>query len=80
MALLRSRFGGLYVFGALFLGASLVLRAALALHSHAVIDTTVSVLFRMFLIGMLYDAVTYFYCVIPAAIFLLAVPDRSSCR
>ncbi len=74
--LLRSRFSGLYVFGVLFLGASLLLRAGLCVHSVALIDTTPSVLARMFLVGMLYDVVTYFYCVIPVAIFLLVVPDR----
>ena len=76
MKLLRSRFGGLYVLGTLFLGASLLVRSALAVFSHALIDTTPLVLFKMFIIGMMYDVVTYFYCVIPVAIFLLAVPER----
>ncbi len=73
---LGSRFGGLYVFGVLFLGASLLLRFALCLRSLALIDTTPSVLAHMFLVGMIYDAVTFFYCALPAAIFLLVVPDR----
>jgi len=76
MRWLQSRFGGLYVFGGVFLAISFLLRLALALRGIGDMDTGPLALGGAVLVGLMFDLVTFFYMVLPAAIFLLLAPDR----
>jgi len=76
MTCLRSRFGGLYVFGGVFLAISLLLRLALALRGIGDMDARPLALGGVVLVGLLFDLVTYFYAALPSAVFLLLAPDR----
>ena len=73
---LRTRFGGLYVFGAVLMATSLALRAALAVREAGNADLSFGVLLQVFAIGALFDLATYFYIALPVVLFLLVVPDR----
>ena len=73
---LRTRFGGLYVFGAVLLAVSLGLRVALAIHEVGNADLRFGPLVRAFAVGAIFDLATYFYIALPVALFLLVVPDR----
>jgi phosphoglycerol transferase MdoB-like AlkP superfamily enzyme len=74
--LLRTRFGGLYVFGAVLMVLSLGLRIALAIHESTNADLGLASLVQVFLIGTVFDLATYFYLALPVAVFLLLAPDR----
>jgi len=76
MKCFRSRFGGLYVFGLVFLSLFLLLRIALCIRAGANMDRSVQELTETFLVGFFFDLVTFFYIVMPAALFLILVPDR----
>ena len=73
---LRTRFGGLYVFGGVLLTLSLALRIALAIHEAPNADFSLGSLVQVFLIGTLFDLAIYFYIALPVAVFLLLMPDR----
>jgi phosphoglycerol transferase MdoB-like AlkP superfamily enzyme len=73
---LRTRFGGLYVFGGALLLLSLGLRIALVIREWSNADLDPGSLAQVFLIGALFDLATYFYLALPVAVFLLLVPDR----
>jgi phosphoglycerol transferase MdoB-like AlkP superfamily enzyme len=73
---LRTRFGGLYVFGGVLIALSLALRIALAIHEAPNADFSIGALAQAFLIGAVFDLATYFYIALPVAVFLLLVPDR----
>lgn len=72
---LHSRFGSLFLFGILFLGASLVLRTALLISSWAEIDVGAAGLLKVYGVGMVFDAGTYFCCMLPLAVYFLFLPD-----
>lgn len=71
-----SRFGGLYVFGMVFLAVSFLLRTALYFQSVSEINSSVSLIIKMYLIGSFYDLITCFCVVTPMAILLVFIPDR----
>ena len=72
----RSRFGHLYVFGLVFLAVNLLLRVALCCRAWHSMDLGLPQLAGTFLVGLLFDLVTFFYLALPAALFLTLVPDR----
>ena len=76
MKLFGTRFGPLYVFGAVCLGLALVLRVSLALAAIHDMDAMLWALVKMLAVGLLFDLVAFFYVALPAAVFLLAAPDR----
>jgi len=73
---LRTRFGGLYVFGGMLLALSMGLRIALVIREWSDADMGLGSLAQVFLIGAIFDLATYFYLALPVAVFLLLVPDR----
>ncbi|MCX5684415.1 MAG: sulfatase-like hydrolase/transferase [Planctomycetota bacterium] len=74
--LLRTRFGGLYVFGGVLFLLSLALRIVLTIHEAPNADLRLGALTKVFAIGAIFDLATYFYLALPVAVFLLIVPDR----
>lgn len=72
----QGRFGGLYLFGAVFLLVSFLLRTGLYLRSAGQIDFQWGLLARIYLVGLLFDLVTWCYIVTPAALLLVWIPDR----
>jgi len=73
---IRSRFGGLYVFGLVFLALSFLLRTALFIRAFPQADHSLWAIFKMYGMGLFYDLVTCFYLVIPATLLLLFAPDK----
>lgn len=73
---LRSRFGSLLVFGLVFLAVSLILRTVLLVHSAGNISFTFPTLAKMYLMGLLFDVLTWLCLVLPVAVLLVLLPDR----
>jgi|WetSurMetagenome_2_1015567.scaffolds.fasta_scaffold45429_1 phosphoglycerol transferase MdoB-like AlkP superfamily enzyme len=73
---LQTRFGSLYVFGAVYLAISFALRVALAIREGSRLGPDIVPIGEAFLVGAVFDLLTYFYIAAPAALFLLLAPDR----
>ena len=75
-ARLTCRFGGLYFLAAVVLAAGFLLRTALLIQSIPAAGFSPGDVVRIYAFGLLYDVVSYFYLMIPVAVFVALVPDR----
>ncbi|MUP39682.1 LTA synthase family protein [Labilibaculum euxinus] len=74
--ILRSRFGGLILFGFIFLAISFLIRTILLITDFQNVDLNFIRFIQIYSIGIFYDLVTISYFIIPFTIYLLFVPDK----
>jgi len=71
-----NRYRFLYYFFVFFVVASFATRSALFLYSFSNVDTVTFSTFQLFLVGLFYDIVAYFYYIIPFVIYLFLIPTK----
>ena len=71
-----SRYKFLLYFAIVFLGISFISRTVLLLYSFPLINSSVTELFNLYIVGLFYDIVAYFYYIIPFVIYLFIIPSR----
>jgi len=71
-----SRYKFLFYFFTLFLLISFISRGSLLLYSLSNVDTTLIELLKLFMVGLFYDIVAYFYYIIPFVIYLFLIPTK----
>ena len=71
-----NRYKFLYYFAIVFISVSFITRTALLLYSFSLVNSSVGELFNLFLVGMFYDMVAYFYYIIPFVIYLFLIPAK----
>jgi phosphoglycerol transferase MdoB-like AlkP superfamily enzyme len=76
MKMFKNRFGALALGGIIFLPVSLGTRLLLMLKAAPLADLTIGKMALIFLVGFFYDAVTFCYLSVPAAVFLVLIPNR----
>lgn len=74
--LIKNRFGILYLLSLVFLLQSLAIRIVLAVKALPGMTLDPIVLLKMLSVGILYDCITFAYCAIPFALFLVLLPER----
>ncbi len=70
------RYTLLLYFFVVFIAISFATRMALLLYSYHFVDTSLLHFIKMFTVGVLYDTVTFFYYIIPFAVYLFLIPDK----
>lgn len=70
----RYRFLGYFFI--IFVSISFVTRFVLLGYSFSSVDTSIVELLKLFMTGLFYDVVAYFYYIIPFVIYLLVVPTK----
>jgi phosphoglycerol transferase MdoB-like AlkP superfamily enzyme len=73
---IQTRFGGLYLFGAFFIVVSLVLRTVLLVASASSAELGIGRIALIYLVGLFYDLVMFFYSAAPGAVYNLLIPER----
>lgn len=76
MRIFQNRFGTLALGGTVFLIISLATRLVLTLTAAALADLTISKVVLIFTVGFFYDAITFSYFAVPAALALFLLPNR----
>ena len=71
-----SRYRFLLYFAIVFLGISFISRTALLLYSFPLINSSITELLNLYIVGLFYDIVAYFYYIIPFVIYLFIIPSR----
>ena len=71
-----SRYKFLLYFAIVFLGISFISRTVLLLYSFPLINSSVTELFNLYIVGLFYDIVAYFYYIILFVIYLFIIPSR----
>lgn len=74
--LLKSRFGGLYIFATLFILIAFATRTLLMFKSYASVDFSFSSLLSIYGIGLFYDWVAASYFLIPFTLYLTLMPHK----
>ena len=73
---IMSRYRFLSYLAVLFLAVGFFTRSALLIYSYPLVDNSIAEICSLYLVGMLYDVVSYFYYIIPFVIYLFIVPSR----
>ena len=71
-----NRYRFLLYFAIVFLSISFISRTALLLYSFPLINSSITELFNLYIVGLFYDIVAYFYYIIPSVIYLFIIPSR----
>jgi len=71
-----SRYKFLWYFLIIFLSISFLSRSTLLFYSLTNVDTALVELLKLFIVGLFYDIVAYFYYIIPFVIYLFLVPNK----
>ncbi|MFA8433428.1 MAG: LTA synthase family protein [Marinifilaceae bacterium] len=75
-SILKSRYGGLVIFGCIFLALSFLIRSILLVKDFGNADLNLLRFLQIYLFGFFYDVVAISYFIIPFVLYLLIVPDR----
>ena len=70
----RYRFLGYFFI--IFVSISFLSRVALLGYSFSLVDTSMIALFKLFVVGLFYDVMAYFYYIIPFVIYLFLIPQK----
>jgi len=71
-----NRYRFLLYFAIVFLSISFISRTALLLYSFPLINSSITELLNLYIVGLFYDIVAYFYYIIPFVIYLFIIPSR----
>ena len=71
-----NRYKLLGYFFIVFVSFSFLTRSTLLVYSFALVDTSILSLMKLFLVGVFYDIVAFFYYIIPFIIYLFLVPQK----
>ena len=71
-----NRYRFLFYFAVVFIGISFVSRTALLLYSFSLLNSSIMELLSLYLVGLFYDIVAYFYYIIPFVIYLFIIPSK----
>jgi len=71
-----SRYRLLGYFALIFIAISFISRVILLSYSFSMVSTDSIGLFKLFVTGLLYDVVTYFYFIIPFVLYFFIVPSK----
>ena len=71
-----SRYRLLIYFALIFIVISFISRITLLSYSFSMVSTNITELVKLFLTGLFYDIVTYFYFIIPFVLYLFIVPSK----
>jgi len=66
----------LLYFAGVFLSVSFISRTSLLLYSFSLVDASLKELIFLYLVGLFYDIVAYFYYIIPFVIYLFLIPTK----
>jgi len=76
MGLIVNRYRFLGYFFIIFVSISFITRNILLIDSITSIDSDLTEIFEVFMVGLFYDIVAYFYYIIPFVIYLFLIPQK----